>query len=519
MTAWRRGKAMVCESLVIIRDPMTESAARSPGIVLLMNTLAFAACFSAWTLNGVLVTFLVDQGAFAWSETQVGLLIGLPILTGSVMRLPLGLLTDRFGGRAVFTALMLLAAVPMYALSFANSYAAFAWCSLGFGLTGASFAVGVAYTALFFSRERQGTALGIFGVGNAGAALTTMIAPTLLLRLTSAGDDIDGWRALPRLYAGVLIVVAVLFALLTESRRSTAAIPLARRLAPLRRVRVWRFGLYYFLVFGGFVGLSQWLMPYYVNVYGLGVTTAGLMASTFSLPSSLVRAAGGWLSDRIGARRVMYVVLSGCTLGCLLLSVPRMDIQSPGRGVMARKAGTVSAVQPDAITIGDVRYSLQPIPRDWLQGRDQGALILPTKAFWQEPAVAAGDTVTKRQLIARGVTHIYFQANVVVFSVLLLFVGFMMGLGMGAVFKHIPDYFPGEVGVVGGIVGVIGGLGGFVCPILFGALLQQTGVWTTCWMFFAVVAFVSLAWMHMVIQRMHRASAPGLAAQIESRGA
>jgi NNP family nitrate/nitrite transporter-like MFS transporter len=260
-------------------------------------------------------------------------------------------------------------------------------------------------------------------------------------------------------------------------------------------------------------------MPYYVNVYGLGVTTAGLMASTFSLPSSLVRAAGGWLSDRIGARRVMYVVLSGCTLGCLLLSVPRMDIQSPGRGVMARKAGTVSAVQPDAITIGDVRYSLQPIPRDWLQGRDQGALILPTKAFWQEPAVAAGDTVTKRQLIARGVTHIYFQANVVVFSVLLLFVGFMMGLGMGAVFKHIPDYFPGEVGVVGGIVGVIGGLGGFVCPILFGALLQQTGVWTTCWMFFAVVAFVSLAWMHTVIQRMHRASAPGLAAQIESRGA
>ena len=110
--------------------------------------------------------------------------------------------------------------------------------------------------------------------------------------------------------------------------------------------------------------------------------------------------------------------------------------------------------------------------------------------------------MTKRQLLARGVTHIYFQANVAIFSALLLLVGFTMGLGMGAVFKHIPDYFPGEVGVVGGIVGVIGGVGGFVCPILFGALLQHTGLWTTCWMFFAALAVACLAWMHIVIQRM-----------------
>jgi NNP family nitrate/nitrite transporter-like MFS transporter len=496
---------------------MPESSPRRPALVLVMNTLAFAACFSAWTTNGVLVTFLVDQGAFAWSETQVGLLIGLPILTGSIMRLPLGLLTDRFGGRVVFTALMILSAIPMYALSFARSYGAFAACSLAFGLSGASFAVGVAYTALFFGRDRQGTALGVFGIGNAGAALTTMIAPALLVRLTAGGSDIERWRAVPRLYAAVLIAVAVLFALTTESRRSAVAIPLARRLAPLRSVRVWRFGLYYFLVFGGFVGLSQWLMPYYVNVYGMTVTTAGLMASSFSLPSSLIRAAGGWLSDKVGARRVMYVVLSGCTAGCLLLSVPRMDIESPGRGVMARKAGTVTAVDAGAITAAGIRYPIQPIPREWLEARDQAALVLPTQAFWQEPAVKTGDTVSKRQLIARGVTHIYFQANVAVFSVLLLIVGFMMGLGMGAVFKHIPDYFPGEVGVVGGIVGVIGGLGGFICPILFGALLERTGLWTTCWMFFAVVAIVSLAWMHVVIQRMHRASAPALAARIEAR--
>ena len=483
-------------------------------VVLSMNTLAFAACFAAWTMNGVLVTFLVDQGVFAWTDTQVGLLIGLPILTGSVMRLPLGLMTDRFGGRVVFTALMLASAIPLLLLSLANSYASFAWCSLGFGLTGAWFAVGVAYTSLFFSRERQGTALGIFGIGNAGAALTTMIAPSLLVRLTAAGN-VEGWRTLPRLYAVALVLIAAAYAVITETRRSNVTIPLARRLAPLRSMRVWRFGLYYFLVFGGFVGLSQWLMPYYVNVYGMTVTAAGLMASSFSLPSSLVRAVGGWLSDKWSARRVMYVVLSVCALACVLLSVPRMDIESPGRGIMARKPGIVSSVDSRAILVGDVRYPLQPVPRQWLEARDSSALILPSKAFWHEPVVKVGETVSKRQLIARGITHIYFQANVVVFSVLLLVVGFMMGLGMGAVFKYIPDYFPNEVGVVGGIVGVIGGIGGFICPILFGVLLQRTGLWTTCWLFFALVSLGCLTWMYVVVQRMHAASAPSLAGQIE----
>ena len=479
---------------------MPDSAGR-PTTVLLASTIAFAVCFSAWTMNGVLVTFLVDQGVFQWNDTQVGLLIGLPVLTGSLMRLPLGMLTDRYGGRVVYALLMLLAAMPMYALSFASGYGVFAWCSLGFGLSGASFAVGVAYTSLFFPRERQGTALGIFGIGNAGAALTAMVAPSLLVRLTRGGADLDRWRTLPRIYAAALVVMAVVFVLVAESRRSPAAIPMARRLAPLGRVRVWRFGLYYFLVFGGFVGLSQWLMPYYVNVYGMTVTTAGLMAASFSLPSSLVRAVGGWLADRYGARRVMYVVLSACAAGCVLLSVPRMDIQSPGRGVMARRPGVVTAVEPGAIVVDEQRYPLRPVPEQWLATRDVRRLVLPAKAFWQEPAVRVGDRVAKRQLLARGVTHIYFQANVYVFSGLLLLVGFMMGLGMGAVFKYIPDYFPGEVGVVGGIVGVIGGVGGFVCPILFGSLLQTTGLWTTCWMFFAALALACLAWLHLVVRR------------------
>jgi NNP family nitrate/nitrite transporter-like MFS transporter len=168
---------------------------------------------------------------------------------------------------------------------------------------------------------------------------------------------------------------------------------------------------------------------------------------------------------------------------------------------MAQRAGVVTAVLPDAIVVDQQRYPLQRVPEEWLATRDVRTLVLPAKAFWQEPAVRTGDRVAKRQLLARGVTHIYFQANVAIFSGLLLLVGFMMGLGMGAVFKYIPDYFPGEVGVVGGIVGVIGGVGGFVCPILFGSLLQRTGLWTTCWMFFAALALVCLAWLHSVVRR------------------
>ncbi|HET7617007.1 MAG TPA: MFS transporter, partial [Vicinamibacterales bacterium] len=387
-----------------------------------------------------------------------------------------------------------------------TTYAGFLWSSLGFGLTGASFAVGVAYTSVWFSRERQGTALGLFGMGNAGAALTTMLAPSLLVSFTAAGADPDGWRALPRLYAVALVAVAILFVLVTTNRRPAGSLSMRERLAPLGEIRVWRFGLYYFLVFGGFVGLSQWLMPYYVNVYGMSVTAAGFMASMFSLPSSLVRALGGWLSDRVGPRRVLFVVLASCVVCCILLSVPRMDIQSAGRGLMARRPGVVTRVTGDEIVVGEDRYAVQPVPQTWLADvqKQRGILVLPKKAFWQEPVVRAGDHVTKRQLLARGVTHIYFQANVVIFSGLLLLTGFMMGLGMGAVFKYIPDYFPTQVGVVGGIVGVIGGLGGFVCPILFGVLLQRTGLWTTCWMFFALVAAICLAWLSLVVVRASR---------------
>lgn len=495
-------------------------AERSKAIqVLTMNTLAFTVCFACWMLNGVLVTFLVENGVFHFSESQIGWLIGVPVLTGSVIRLPAGILADRYGGRLVFAALMLIAAVPMYLLSHVQGYKSFLLASFGFGLAGASFAVGIAYTSVWFSKERQGTALGIFGAGNAGSALTTLFAPRMLLYFTSEGTLLDGWRTVPRLYAAALLAMTIIFLLFTHPKRVDQPVRMGMmaRLEPLKYVRVWRFGFYYFLVFGGFVALAQWLVPYYVSAYAMSITMAGLMTSIFSLPSGLIRALGGWMSDHYGARRVMYWVLGACVIGCTLLIVPRMNVELPGRGVMAARAGTVEVVTDTAIIVSGRSHRLHPIPPEATRRDD--LLVFPVKAVWQSPVVQPGDEVEKRQLLAAGVTQIHFQANVWIFTAIVFVVGFMMGIGKAAVYRHIPDYFPNSVGVVGGMVGVIGGLGGFVCPIIFGYLLEWTGIWTTCWMFLAAVSIACLLWMHIVIQRMMREQVPALMRKLETASA
>ncbi len=488
------------------------------GLVLAANTLAFTICFAVWMANGVLATFLVDSGVFDWSKVQIGWLIGIPVLTGSIMRLPVGVLTDRYGGRRVFTVLMLLSAIPMWFLSSCTTFMEFALASLGFGLSGASFAVGIAYSSVWFSRERQGTALGIFGAGNAGAAITSLGAPKLLKTLTSGAEGLEGWRNMPKIYAIALVAMAIIFWFMTFDRVAAASQgrTLGQRLSPLGRMRVWRFGLYYFLVFGCFVALSQWLIPYYVSVYGMSLAAAGVLASSFSLPSGVIRAIGGWMSDKFGARAVMYWILGISAICCLLLVVPRMDVRAPGESIIAPKPGTITAVADGEIVLDSLRLPL----RRKAGGEsdifhDADALVLPTMQAWQEPVVKVGDKVARKQLLARGVTHIYFQANVWIFTALVFALGIALGIGKAAVYRHIPDYFPTEVGVVGGIVGVLGGLGGFICPILFGYLLQWSGIWTTTWMFLLALAVVCLVWMHMVIRRMIREQSPALARRIE----
>lgn len=480
--------------------------------ILFLNTLAFTVCFAAWMINGVLVTFLVNSGVFKWSPIQIGWLLGVPVLVGSVFRLPVGMLTDKFGGKWVMATILLFCAIPMFFLSQANSFTSFLLLSFGFGLAGTSFAAGVAYTSLWYPKEKQGTVLGIFGAGNIGAALTTLFAPSILNKLTSGGTNPEAWRTLPKLYAALLVIIGVIFLLGTVNKLPNESKTMVQRLSPLKESRVWRFGLYYFFVFGSFVALSQWLIPYYVNVYSMSIVTAGFMASAFNLPAALMRAVGGWLADKIGARIVLLWVFGACIVCLFFLFVPRMEIQAPGQGIMALKSGTVSSVSDSEIVVGNDKYffqgrggnpSLVSI-RFGIHHDNEGFLFLPAASSHQEQIVKAGDSVSKGQLLAKGITSIYFQANKWIFSGLIFLIAILMGLGSAAVYKHISDYYPASIGTVGGIVGVLGGLGGFFGPILFGYLLKVSGVWTTCWMLLALLAAICIVLQRLAIKTVTR---------------
>jgi len=287
--------------------------------VLTMNTLAFTVNFAIWTMFSIIGIRI--KGELGLNETEFGLLVATPILTGSLVRLPLGVLTDRYGGRIVYLVQMLLVAIPTYGLAFATQYWQYLVIGLFVGLAGGSFAVGIAYTSAWFPKEQQGTAMGIFGAGNAGAAVTNLVAPLIVVAF--------GWRAVPQIYSIAMLVMAVAFWFFTypdpkhEQRRLKRDFPtIGSQLAPLAEARVWRFGLAYYFVFGGFVALALWLPKYYMQEYGLDLKQAALITMLFTLPSGLIRALGGWVSDRWGGNTVTWWVF-WVSIACLFfLSYP-----------------------------------------------------------------------------------------------------------------------------------------------------------------------------------------------------
>jgi NNP family nitrate/nitrite transporter-like MFS transporter len=292
-----------------------ESQARR---VLAMSTVAFTLLFAVWLMFGVLGVPIKKE--LGLTQVQFSWLAAIAILSGSIWRLPLGMLTDRIGGRVLMAALLLTTAVPCYLVSGAHSYGALLVLALLLGVAGNSFSVGVAWNAAWSTPARQGLALGTFGAGNVGASVTKLIGPALIA-LVPASGLLDGripggWRFVPVLYAALLVVCAVALLALTPARdrKPGRGRSLASMLAPLRSARVWRFGLYYVVVFGAYVALSLWLPTYYQNVYHLPLAKAALLTASFIFPASLLRPVGGWLSDRYGARPVTRAVF-GVMLG------------------------------------------------------------------------------------------------------------------------------------------------------------------------------------------------------------
>jgi len=425
---------------------LTESASRQR--VLWLSTVAFTLLFNVWLMLGVLgIPIRQDLGL---TDGQLEWLIAAAILSGAVLRLNVGIWTDQYGGRLVMTVLLMGSAISAYLFSHATTYSQLLVCAILFGLAGNSFSAGISWNSAWFPRHLSGTALGVFGAGNVGAAgtkLLLVLVPGILTAVPAAGflggAMPGGWRFIPALYAVLLVLMALAVVSLSPSpdRQPGRGRPFQESIAPLRHMRVWRFSLYYIVVFGAYVALSAWLPKFYVDAYGVPLSTAALLAATFILPASLLRPLGGYLSDRCGPRSVTYAVFIVMTATLLLLSLPN------GTFVADLRPGTY-----DAPLTFSYRLGLWP------------------------------------------------------FVSLMFVLGCAMGIGKASVYKYIPDYFPRDVGAVGGIVGMLGALGGFFLPPAFGILGRWSGVPQLAFLPLLGLTAWSLLWLHLVVLRLHAAT-------------
>lgn len=293
--------------------------ATKQNLVLASSTIAFTVCFMIWMMFAVLG--IPIQEALGLNETEFGLLAATPVLTGSLIRLPLGMMTDKYGGRIVFFVLMMATVVPIFLMSYATQYWQFLILGLFAGLAGGSFSVGIAYVAKWFKQERQGFAMGVFGAGNAGSALTKMVGPAIIAY--------GGWQFLPKVYAGIMLITAIGFWFLSFDKKehhTASNVSVASQLAVLKDPNVWRYSQYYSIVFGGYVALALWMTKYYVNEYGFTLQTAAFLAACFSLPGGVLRALGGWLSDKYSAHTVTWWVLWASFLFLFVLSYPQASL-------------------------------------------------------------------------------------------------------------------------------------------------------------------------------------------------
>lgn len=315
--------------------------------VMWMSTFAFTVLFAVWLMLGVLGLEIKKDAALmlgadaaasmtpdqikAAVESRFEWLLAIAILAGSLPRLNFGIWADKYGGRNMMVGLLLFCALPAYGLAFASDYTQLLVAAALFGLAGNAFTVGIAWNSAWFPARQKGTALGVFGAGNVGASgtkLLVVLVPTILT-LVPVGGYLGGlipggWRFVPVLYAGLLVLTAVGVLLVCPKADHCPGRgrPMKEMLAPLKHVRVWRLSLYYVVVFGAYVALSAWLPNYYRNTFGVDLRTAALLTALYIFPASLLRPFGGYLSDLYGPRVVTYTVFIGMTLALIPLCLP-----------------------------------------------------------------------------------------------------------------------------------------------------------------------------------------------------
>ncbi|SDM32721.1 MFS transporter, NNP family, nitrate/nitrite transporter [Oryzisolibacter propanilivorax] len=388
--------------------------------VLIVSTLAFTVCFMVWMMFGIIG--IPIKKLLNLSSTQFGLLTAMPVLTGSLIRVPLGIWTDRFGGRIVMTILLAITVPAIWFMGSATEYWHFLVIGLFVGLAGGAFSVGTPYVARWFPKNRQGMAMGVYGAGNSGAAVNKFVAPVILVAF--------GWQAVPHVYAAIMLGTLVLFWIFSSSDPAhlvPSNVSFTQQLKALKDPKVLKYCQYYSIVFGGYVALALWMVQYYVGEYGLDIRVAALLAACFSLPGGVLRAIGGVLSDKYGAHSVTWWVMWVSWICLFLLSYPQTDF-------------TITTVN--------------------------------------------------------GPMTLHIGLNVYVFTGLMFILGIAWAFGKASVFKYISDDYPGNIGAISGIVGLAGGMGGFILPILFGMLMDWTGIRSSAFMLMYGVVWVSLIWMY-----------------------
>lgn len=381
---------------------------------LALVTAAFGVCFYAWPLLGPLGPDLQDQ--LDLTDGELALTVSVPVVLGSLMRIPLGLLTDRHGGRLMFSVLMALLPLPLVGLAlFNDSWPAVLVFGFLLGFAGASFAIGVPFANGWFPPARQGFALGIYGIGTGGTVLAGLTAPAIV---DATSLDVPFWIA-----AGLVGAMALLF--WSRARNAPGSVKgsggsLLGALSVFREAgagRAWALTLFYFLAFGGFVAMFLYLPKLLTDVHELSKPDAGARAAGFALLAVIARPFGGWLSDRIGAPTVLVTSFTGTGLLALALAL--------------------------------VYEEMVPL------------------------------------------------------TVACLSLAVFLGLGTGAVFKLVPQWFPERVGAVTGVVGAAGGLGGFFPPLVMAFVNGATGSYSLGFVLMAAVAGACLVTLRA--QRSHAA--------------
>ena len=288
--------------------------------VLFSSTLSFTVCFMIWMMLAVVGIKVQEEMGF--NQTQYGILIALPVLSGSLIRVPLGILTDKFGGRVVLFALMAISVPAIFLMSYANQYWHFLVIGLLMGLAGGSFSVGTPYVARWFPKHQQGMAMGVFGAGNAGSAINKFLAAWLIVTYGT-------WQIVPTVYSAIMLATAILFWFTSyhdPKHLVSSNVTLKDQLALLKDPGVLRYSQYYSVVFGGYVALALWMTKYYVGEYGMPLQTAAFLAACFSLPGGVLRAFGGYLSDKFGAYKVTWAVMWMIWICFFILSYPQTDL-------------------------------------------------------------------------------------------------------------------------------------------------------------------------------------------------